>query len=436
MSAERAADWLSAGEALRAIVGGVAPLEAEERPLLGALGSVLAEDVPATVDLPPWDNSAMDGFAVRAEDVRGASSARPVVLRVVDDVPAGRFAARPVGPGEAIRIMTGAPVPNGADGVIRVEHTDGGSGIGTPEGRVAVLSDADAGRNVRPRGEDVRRGSVVLRAGSVLRAAEIGVAAALGRARLRVVRRPVVAVLASGDELVPVEEFAEVEAGRRIVSSNSYSLAAALAEAGMEARVLGIAPDDPAGLREHLERARGCDAVITTAGISVGEHDHVRRVMAELDTAVEFWRVRIRPGSAMAFGRVGALGMIPWFGLPGNPVSTGVTFELFVRPALLRMCGRTRIHAPVANAVMRDAYPMRGDLMHFPRVSLRHEVDGTLSARLTGSQSSGVSSSLAAADGLALIPPGPGPRPGDEVRVVWIGGAPLVEESPFAADDP
>lgn len=431
MSAERAADWISASEALRAMVAGAAPLGSEERPLLDALGSVLAEDVASTVDLPPWDNSAMDGFAVRAEDVRGASSERPVALRVVDDVPAGRFAARPVGPGEAIRIMTGAPVPDGADGVIRVEHTDGGSGIGTDDGRVAILSDVDAGRNVRPRGEDVRRGAVVLRAGTVLRAAEIGVAASLGRARLRVVRRPVVAVLASGDELVPVEEFAEVEAGRRIVSSNSYSLAAALAEAGIEARVLGIAADAPQALRAELERARGCDAVITTAGISVGEHDHVRRVMAELDTEVDFWRVRIRPGSAMAFGRVGALGGIPWFGLPGNPVSTGVTFELFVRPALLRMCGRTRIHTPTAAAVMRDAYPMRGDLMHFPRVSVAREEDGTLAARLTGSQSSGVSSSLAAADALALIPPGPGPRPGDPIRIAWIGGAPLVDDAPF-----
>jgi molybdopterin molybdotransferase len=435
MRAERPADWLSAAEALRAILGGVAPLEAEERPLLDAVGGVLAEEVSSTVDLPPWDNSAMDGFAVRAEDVRGASSARPVVLRVVDDVPAGRFAARPVGPGEAIRIMTGAPVPDGADGVIRVEHTDGGSGIGTAEGRVAILSDADAGRNVRPRGEDVRRGSVVLRAGAVLRAAEIGVAASLGRARLRVVRRPVVAVLASGDELVPVEEFAEVEAGRRIVSSNSYSLAAALTEAGLEARVLGIAPDAPEGMREQLERARGCDALITTAGISVGEHDHVRRVMAELDTEVAFWRVRIRPGSAMAFGRVGALGGIPWFGLPGNPVSTGVTFELFVRPALMRMCGRTRIHSPWRYAVLDDAYPMRGELMHFPRVSIRREEDRHFHARLTGSQSSGVSSSLAAANGLALIPPGPGPRAGHVVRVVWIGGAPLVEEPPFGDDD-
>ena len=425
------ADWVGVADARAAILGSVAPLGPESVRLDAALGAVLAETIHSPLDLPPWDNSAMDGFAVRADDVRGATPDRPRRLAVVDDLPEGARPSRAVGPGEAIRIMTGAPLPVGADGVIRVEHTDGGAGIGTEDGRVTILSDADAGRNVRPRGEDVRRGGLVLRAGTVLRTAEIGVASSLGRARLRVVRRPVVAVLASGDELVPVEEFAEVEAGRRIVSSNSYSLAAALAEAGIEARVLGIAADAPQALRAELERARGCDAVITTAGISVGEHDHVRRVLAELGAEVDFWRVRIRPGSAMAFGRVGALGGIPWFGLPGKPVSTGVTFELFVRPALLRMCGRARVHSPTAAAVMRDAYPMRGDLMHFPRVSVAREADGTLAARLTGSQSSGVSSSLAAADALALIHPGPGLRPGDPVRIAWIGGAPLVEEAPF-----
>ncbi|HEX6913269.1 MAG TPA: gephyrin-like molybdotransferase Glp, partial [Longimicrobium sp.] len=356
MRTDRAADWLSAGDALRTVLAGVHPLGTEERPLLDALGSVLAEDAVSPVDLPPWDNSAMDGFAVRAADVRGASAAAPRVLRVVDDVPAGHFASRGVGPGEAIRIMTGAPVPAGADSVVRVEHTDGGRGIGTAEGTVTVVSDVDAGRNVRPRGEDVRRGDAVLRTGTVLRAPELAVAAAVGRARLSVVRRPVVAVLASGDELVPVEEFHEVRAGRRIVSTNSYALAAQLAESGMEARVLGIARDTPESLREHLARAAGCDALVTTAGISVGEHDHVLGALRSIDTEVDFWRVRIRPGSALAFGRVGGLDGIPWFGLPGNPVSTLVTFELFVRPALLRMAGHTRVHAPAVDAVMRDAY--------------------------------------------------------------------------------
>jgi molybdopterin molybdotransferase len=430
MRGERGADWLEAGEALRRILGGVAPLEAEERTLLGALGSVLAEDVAAPVDLPPWDNSAMDGFAVRAADVRGASEASPVVLRVVDDVPAGHFASRPVGPGEAIRIMTGAPVPAGADGVVRVEHTDGGRDIGTDEGRVAIRSDADAGKNVRPKGEDVRTGDVALRAGTVLRATEVAVASSLGRARLSVVRRPVVAVLTSGDELVEVEQYDEVRAGRRIVSSNTYALAAQLAEIGVEARILGIARDTPESLREHLERARGCDALVTTAGISVGEHDHVRRVMDDLGAEVAFWRVRVRPGSALAFGRVGGLGGIPWFGLPGNPVSTMVTFELFVRPALLRMCGRAAIHLPTVDAVFSDAYAARGDLTHFPRVRLSREAGGPLSASLTGSQSSGVLTSMSAADALAVIPPG-GLQPGDRVRCIVLGGAPPVEEAPF-----
>ena len=424
------ADWLQPGEALRAILAGMEPLGTEERPLLDALGSVLAEDVAAPVDLPPWDNSAMDGFAVRAEDVRGASAASPAVLRVVDDVPAGAFPTRPVGPGEAARIMTGAPVPGGADGVIRVEHTDGGHAIGTAEGRVAIVSDADAGKNVRPRGEDVRRGDVVLRAGRVLRAGELAAAAALGKARLKVVRRPVVAVVASGDELVEVEEYAEVLAGRRIVSTNSYALAAQLAGSGLEARVLGIARDTHASLRETVERARGCDVLVTTAGISVGEHDLVRTVMAELRTEVAFWRVKVRPGSAMAFGRVGALGGIPWFGLPGNPVSTMVTFELFVRPALLRMCGRADVFAPSVDAVLPDGFDARGGLTHFPRVVLSRDADGTPVARLTGSQSSGVATSMALADALAIVPPA-GIPPGGRARCVVLGGAPAVAEAPF-----
>ena len=274
-----AADWLTAAEALRRIVGGVREMGTESRPLLDALGSVLAEDVASPVALPPWDNSAMDGFAVRAEDVRGASRERPAVLRVVDDIPAGHFPARSVGAGEAARIMTGAPVPDGADGVIRVEHTDGGTGIGSADGRVAIFSDADAGKNVRPRGEDMRAGDVVLRAGTVLRAPHLAVAASVGRTELNVVRRPVVAILTSGDELVEVERFDEVLAGRRIVSSNGYALAAQLAESGIEARILGTARDTPESVHAVLKRARGCDALITSAGISVGEHDHVRAVM-------------------------------------------------------------------------------------------------------------------------------------------------------------
>ncbi|MDB4949989.1 MAG: hypothetical protein JWM27_2638 [Gemmatimonadetes bacterium] len=429
MAGERAADWISAAEARDAILAGVARLDAERRPLLDALGYVLAEEVVSTVDLPPWDNSGMDGFAVRAEDVRGATPEAPRVLRVVDDVPAGHFPSRAVARGEAIRVMTGAPVPDGVDGVIRVEHTDGGTDIGTADARVAIRRDEDAGRNVRPRGEDVRRGQSVLAPGTVIRAGSVAVASSVGRSALSVIRRPRVAVLTSGDELVLLDGFAEVEAGRRIVSSNTYALAAQLAEAEMEPRVLGIARDTPASLREHVERARGCDALITSAGISVGEHDHVLRVMREMETEIAFWRVRIRPGSAMAFGHVGGLGGIPWFGLPGNPVSTLVCFELFVRPALLRMAGHTRVFPPAARVVVRDEHRGKPGLAQFPRVLLHRLQDGTLAARLTGSQSSGVASSMAAADALLVVPGDRGSIAAGEVATaVVIGGAPLEAE--------
>jgi molybdopterin molybdotransferase len=326
--------------------------------------------------------------------------------------------------------MTGAPVPAGADGVVRVEHTDGGSGVGTPEGRVSIFSDADAGKNVRPRGEDVRAGATVLRAGSVLRAPDLAVAASLGKARLAVHRRPLVAIATSGDELVDVDRYDEVLAGRKIVSSNSYALAAQLAESGMEARVLGIARDTPESLRALLRGARGCDALITSAGISVGEHDHVRGVLVEMETRVAFWRVRIRPGSALAFGHVGALGGIPWFGLPGNPVSTMVTFELFVRPALLRMCGRARIYPPTVDAVLRERVGAPGELVQLPRLRLERE-DGTPFARLTGAQGSGIATSMAAADALGIVPAGVVLEAGDTVRAVMLGGGPLVEQAYF-----
>jgi molybdopterin molybdotransferase len=408
-------------EARRRVLDAIHPLPAEARPLADALGCVLASAVYAPLDLPPWDNSAMDGFAVRRADVLGASQASPVELRVVGEVAAGYFPERALGEGEAIRIMTGAPVPEGADTVIRVEHTGSGG-----EGRVRILSDADAGRNVRARGEDVRRGAEVLAAGTVLGAAAIGVAASLGQVTLPVVRRPVVAVLTSGDELVEVERFDEVLAGRRIVSSNSYALAAQLAEAGCAVRPLGIAADTRESLLAHLEGARGCDALITSAGISMGEHDLMRDVLLELGAEVAFWRVKMRPGSPFAFGRVAALGGIPWFGLPGNPVSSMVTFEVFARPALLRMAGHRAVFAPTARVTMQDRYATAPGLTHFARVRLEHDAEGEIRARLTGAQGSGLLTSMAAADALLVIPPErPGTTPGERLRVILLGGAPL-----------
>jgi molybdopterin molybdotransferase len=423
------ADWLPVAEAREMILRSVAPLGGERRALLQALGSVLAEDLVSPLDLPPWDNSAMDGFAVRAEDVRGASEQSPRTLRVMEDVPAGSFATRPIGSGEAIRIMTGAPVPEGADSVVRVEHTDGGVGIGTTNARVRVLSDGDAGRNIRSKGEDLREGARVLETGTVLGAADLGVAASLGRSQLSVVRRPRVALLTSGDELVDLDGFAEVLQGRRIVSSNTYSLAAQLAEAGVEVRILGIAADAPQSLREHLGGARGCDALITSAGISVGEHDYLREVLLEMGLEAAFWRVRIRPGSPFGFGRISGLGGIPWFGLPGNPVSSMVTFEMFVRPALLRMCGRTAVFLPTAPVELRDDYPARSGLTHFSRVRLQQDSAGRWLASLTGAQGSGILTSMAAADALLVVPENqPNTSAGDVLPAILLGGAPLREE--------
>lgn len=422
------ADWLSFAEARARILSTVAPLSQESRRLDEALGRVLGEDVVAPVDLPPWDNSAMDGFAVRTEDVRDASATHPRLLRVVDDIPAGRFPSRPIGQGEAARVMTGAPVPAGADAVIRVEHTDGGQEIGQASGQVRIDSDADAGRNIRPRGEDIRRGNVAIARGTVLRPAHIGVAASLGYAQLQTIRRPRVAILASGDELVEVEHFAEVRAGRKIVSSNSYALAAQLAEWGMEADPLGIAADSPQSVREHLERAKEHDAIVTSAGVSVGEHDYLRAVLRSMGADVLFWRVRMRPGSALAFGRVHGLGGAPWFGLPGNPISTLVTSELLVRPALLRMAGHTNLFRPCVSARLEAPAQVKAGLTHFLRATVRKtpECWSVLPAR---SQSSAALSVMAGANALLHIPEDRGGfAAGDHAAVLLLDGAPLQPE--------
>lgn len=431
--ADRPPDWLSVAAARTAILQGISPLPARQSALQDALGFVLAEDITSSVDLPPWDNSAMDGFAVRGEDVRGATPEMPVVLPVVGDLAAGAPAHRGVGPGEAIRIMTGAPVPPGADTVVRVEHTDGGTDIGAAAGRVRVLSSADAGRNVRRRGEDLRAGGKVLVAGAVLSPAMLGVAASVGRARVSVVRRPEVAILTSGDELVEMERFAEVARGEKIVSSSSYALAGQLAEIGIRARFLGIAADTECSLLSHLQAARGCDALITTAGISMGEHDLLRGVLERhLGLRWGFWRVRMRPGSPVGFGWLDELGGMPWFGLPGNPVSSLVTLEVLVRPALLRMAGHAAAFQPTRTVTFQGSYGATGDLVHFPRARLKHADDDTVTATLTGPQGSGILTSLAEADALLVVPAGsPGTNPGDRLKAMLLGAAPPVREAGF-----
>lgn len=397
----RNADWLDIADALRIMLEQVAPLHAEQVGLENALGRTLAAPVISPVDQPPWDNSAMDGFAVLSGDVRGATEDAPVVLDIIEDIPAGAIPHEVITPGRASRIMTGAPMPTGADGVIRIEHTRP-SGAG----RVAVLSDSDAGRNVRRRAEDIQAGETVLEPGRHLRPGEVGVLAMVGCTMPRVYRRPRVALLATGDELVEPERIADVIAATHIINSNTPALAAGLRATGCEPIPLGIARDDLGDLRGRLEGALDADALITTAGASVGDHDLVKQALEEIDCETLFWRVRIRPGSPFSFGllRASSGRSIPVFGLPGNPVSALVTFEVLVRPVLRRMLGRTRLFPVVERVAAGEDIRSPAGLVRFLRVRLEDGSDGIRRAYLTGPQGSGILTSVSAADALLIVP--------------------------------
>ncbi len=377
---------LSVDEARARILERVGPLPAEERELLQALGSVLAEEVRAPNDVPPFANSAMDGFAVRAADVAHA----PVRLPVRGDIPAGASGER-LAPGTAARIMTGAPLPSGADAVVRFEDTDAGAET------VEIRTGVPAGENVRFAGEDIRKGAVVADAGTVLRAAELGVLATAGRGRLRVVRRPRVAVLSTGDELVQVDE---VPGPGKIRDANRYSLAAAVAAAGGTPVPLGIARDTADDLRAALRRAAREDVIVTSGGVSVGDYDFVKVVMRELGS-MNFWSIAMRPGKPVAFGEIGN---VPIFGLPGNPVSALLTFELFVRPALLRMQGRALLRRPRVKARLIEDVAKPPHLRFFGRAI--HDA-ASATVRTTGPQGSGILRSMSLANALLDLPVGP-----------------------------
>ena len=387
---------LAVAEASAHMLAGVRALGSEEVPLARTLGRVLARDVVSPVSLPPWDNASMDGFAVRAADVAGAAADRPVTLRVVETIAAGKRGTRAIRAGEAARIMTGAPVPEGADSVVRVEDTDPAGAADV----VAIRDDRDATRNIRARGEDVRAGSVVLRDGTPIGPAHVGVLASVGCAAPVVHVRPRVAILATGDELVPLERFDAVRTGERIVSSNSYSLEEAVLAAGGVPVPLGIAPDEPDALAECLKGAEGCDMVLTSGGVSVGDFDYTRTVVDALGGELSLWRVRMRPGAPLAFGRLFG---VPWLGLPGNPVSALVTFELFGRPLLRVLGGHRRPHRRTVQVTLQEEVQLAAPLTHYLRAVLTSEPDGAMLASLTGPQSSGMLTSMAAADALVVI---------------------------------
>ena len=358
---------------------------------------MLAEDVASPIDLPHWDNSAMDGYAVRSADVAGATVDRPATLAVLETVPAGHFPEKSGGKGQAIRIATGAPVPDGADGVIRQEDTET-----LPDGRIAVRDDRDAGENVRRKGGDIRRNDVVLTRGTALGPAQLGLLASIAHGTPLVHRPPRVAYFGSGDEIADLDEADAILAGRKIATANSYTLYGMVRRAGGIPVDLGLARDTKASLRERIAAAAGTDLLVTTGGVSVGEHDLVRHVLSELGCQMKLWRVRMRPGAPLGFGLLAGK---PWVGLPGNPVSTMVTFELFVRAAIRRLLGAALPFRRTVAVRVADAIQMGPPLQQFLRVTVGpEEPDGALVARLTGPQGSGILTSMARANALLIVP--------------------------------
>ena len=393
----REPDWLTVEEAQRIILSRIQQVDVESVRITEALGRVLATDIESTLIHPPWDNSAMDGYAVRSQDITHVNRERPAVLEVVEEVQAGDFPTRIVGPGEAIKVMTGAPVPEGAEGVTRIEYTEPGPRPGT----ISVFDSGDVDRNIRRKGEDLQVGDRPLAAGTLLRPAEIGVFAMLGQPEVPVCRRPRVGILSTGDELADFDELDLVRDGQRIMNSNSYALAAQVRECEAEPYPLGIARDNRASLRERLQSAAGCDALITSAGLAVGDHDYVKEVLDELGMEFLFYRVTMRPGSPFTFGMLDAM---PVFALPGNPVSSMVTFEVLVRPALRKMMGLRQYDRPMRRVRLAEPVRTQSRLTHFYRATLEPQESGGWLARLTGPQGSGILTSMSQAVALLKVP--------------------------------
>ena len=414
---------ISVEEALAKVLSCVEVLKPEQKPILDCLGQVLAEDVYSTIDIPPLDNAAMDGFALRAEDTRGASDSSPRYLVVIGEVAAGSVPLQEVEPGRAIRIMTGAPLPQGADAVVQFEITDEVSrkSSGKDLSHIGILCQAKKGSNVRRRGEDVAKGELVLSKGSVLRPQEIGALAALGHSTALVVRRPVVAILATGDELIDVGQ--PLPPGK-IHNSNTYTIAGAVSRYGGIPKILGIGRDSVRSLTEKIDEGLDADMLITSGGVSKGDYDMVKDVLAE-QGEIGFWTVCMKPGKPIAFGVISRAkgrkkGKVPHLGLPGNPVSSMVTFEQFARPAILKMMGKEILAKPTIRAIIDDDIASADGRRVFARVVVTRR-RGQYHASVTGPQGSGMLTSMVKANGLAVIPENTnGAKAGDFVEVQML----------------
>jgi molybdopterin molybdotransferase len=416
---------ISVEEALAKILDYVSPLETTQAALLNVLGQVLAEDALSTFDIPPLDNTSMDGYAVRAASTSGASTETPVELKVTGEVAAGYLFEGSVDPGAAVRIMTGAPIPPGADAIVPFEETD------EPRHRppeksqfveygVQVLKEAKPGANIRRAGEDVRSGTVIVPRGKVLRPQEIGVLASLGYAQVKVIRRPIVAILSTGDELT---EIGQPLIPGKIYDSNAYSLASLVLRYGGLPMLLGIAKDTVEDLKRSINRGLAeADMLVTSAGVSRGDYDVVKEVLAS-EGEVAFWTVAMKPGKPLAFGCFNYNDRrIPHLGLPGNPVSSMVSFELFGRPSIFKMLGKTDWTRPTLKAVATEPIQNFNDPRRFyARCIVKPGENGRYYASLTGPQGSGILTSMVYANALTVIPEGiEEVRPGEEVDVIML----------------
>ena len=394
---------LTVEEALQQIMARARPLSTECVDVRAALGRVLAEPIVSGREIPPWANSSMDGYAVRAADTRSA----PVSLRVTGRIAAGGLPTAPVAAGQAARIFTGAPMPEGADAVIPQEDVE------ATGDHIVVNRPVEPGAYVRPRGEDVRAGDRVLDPGRVIGAAEVGLLATLGHSPVLVHRRPRVAILSTGNELA---DLGQEPGPGQISNTNTYSLMAQVLDAGADPVNLGIAPDRLEAIEERLGWGAGADVLISSAGVSVGELDLVREALTRRGAELHLWRVSMRPGKPITFG---SLERTLVFGLPGNPVSAMVTFELFVRPALLTLAGRREIGRPRVRARAQEPIPNPGHRRGYLRVTVAWEGD-EYGARLTGEQGSAILRSMVLADGLAVVPGDTVVAKGEPVEVLLL----------------
>ncbi len=407
---------ISVEDAQKSILAMIQPMGREKVDLRSCLGRVLAEDVESPRPIPPWNNSAMDGYALRSEDVRGATREAPRKLRVIEEIQAGVVATRKVGPGDAVKIMTGAPIPPGADAVVLVEETERIS-----DDAVHIFLEAPQGEAVRLAGEDVRAGEKVFEAGAVLGPASVGMLANIGRPSAQVYQKPRVAILATGEELVDLGEHPGVG---QIFNSNSYALAAQVIEAGGEPVLLGIARDNAADLERRISDGLAADLMITSGGVSVGDFDLVKSTLGELGNEMRFWRVRMKPGKPMAFG---VLNGKPVFGLPGNPVSTMVSFELFVRPGLRKMQGQKRLFRPTVEARLLAPLAKSPERRHYVRSIVHRSREGWV-ARALEAQGSNILHSMVRANGLVIFPEfETALAAGSLVQAILLGEAPAGE---------